>query len=392
MARKAKLSTKNSLARRFSDRSFRVLLACLFLTAFLVICLALLTWWQKEPARRPDSSGPGRPPASDAQKRDVHDRVQLELERALWRAQVSFDDMAVVRRDGLLLYRLSAVFPGDAWFEDLEAALSRVAPQARVARNGSEAAEVVISLGGVPRFLLRFRRAQRPRPVVLKRGQVAIIVDDLGIDLPAARALLALDLPLTMAVLPEERHTREVAELAHARGREVLVHIPMEPESYPQNDPGRQALLLGLSQEEIRLRLRSHFRKVPHAVGGNNHMGSRFTQYNDGMRTVMQVLRQENRFFVDSRTSPHSVAPVEARRAGVPIVCRDLFLDNRRDVEVIGRELRKLVRMGRDRNQAIGICHPYPETVQALQLQCDWIKRQGVDIVPVSRLVKPPVR
>jgi hypothetical protein len=121
-------------------------------------------------------------------------------------------------------------------------------------------------------------------------------------------------------------------------------------------------------------------------------MGSRFTQYNDGMRTVMQVLRQENRFFVDSRTSPHSVAPVEARRAGVPIVCRDLFLDNRRDVEVIGRELRKLVRMGRDRNQAIGICHPYPETVQALQLQCDWIKRQGVDIVPVSRLVKPPVR
>jgi hypothetical protein len=392
MARKTKRSPKSSLARRFSDRTLRVLLACLFLTGFLVGCLALLTWWQKDSARRPDMADPGRPPASAGWEHDQRDRVQMELERALWRARVAFDDMVVVRRDGLILYRLSATFPGDPWYRNLADTLPRVASQVRVARSDSEVPEVLVSLHGVPRFLLRFRRARRERPVVPKRGQVAIIVDDLGIDLPAAQALLALDLPLTMSVLPEERHSRQVAELAHARGREVLLHIPMEPESYPRNDPGRQALLLGLSQEEIRLRLRSHFRKVPYAVGGNNHMGSRFTRYRDGMRTVMQVLREEKRFFVDSRTSPHSVALVEARRAGVPVACRDLFLDNRRDVEAIGRELRKLVRMGRDRKRSVGICHPYPETVQALRLQSDWIKRQGVDIVPVSRLVTPPSR
>jgi polysaccharide deacetylase 2 family uncharacterized protein YibQ len=216
---------------------------------------------------------------------------------------------------------------------------------------------------------------------------LAIIVDDLGRDLASARDLLAIDLPLTFAIIPQNEEACRVATLAHERGREVLIHMPMEPQGYPRANPGADALFLRQSEPELRRLVRSYRQRVPYAVGGNNHMGSRFTENQEKMAVVLDELRQAGMFFVDSRTSNRSVAYEVARTTGVPTIRRDIFLDNVQNEELIAREIHKMVRMAARTGAAVAICHPYPETLAALRREASYIRSQGVGVVPVSQLL-----
>ncbi|SDL95953.1 hypothetical protein SAMN05660860_01540 [Geoalkalibacter ferrihydriticus] len=218
--------------------------------------------------------------------------------------------------------------------------------------------------------------------------RVAIIVDDLGQDLFSARTLLDLDLALTFAVLPDLPQSMRVAQLAHQRGREVIVHIPMEPQDYPKKNPGVDALLDSLDDEEILRRLQSHLDQIPQAVGGNNHMGSRFTRNRAGMRVVMAEMARRDLFFVDSLTTNGSLVRPVAAEFDVPYAVRDIFLDNVQDVDKIRQELRRLIRYAKANGSAIAICHPYRETLEALRLEQESFAREGVRVVPVSQLLR----
>ncbi len=229
-----------------------------------------------------------------------------------------------------------------------------------------------------------------PLPHGKNHPRLAIIVDDLGRDLGSLRQLLALKLPLTLSILPGEIHARECALAAHAEGREVMIHIPMEPQAYPAVNPGADALFVSATPEELRQRFQKYLTEVPYAVGGNNHMGSRFTEDPGGMAVVLQQMREAGLFFVDSKTTGASVAYELARRAGIPTAQRDIFLDNVQDEVKIGAEIRKLIRVARQRGSAIAICHPHPTTIAALRRAVPELLSSGVEVVPVSQLLTMP--
>lgn len=230
-----------------------------------------------------------------------------------------------------------------------------------------------------------------PSTVPTQKGavhpRVAIIVDDLGADLPFLRELLALKMNLTVAVLPDLPHSAESARLAHAAGQEILLHIPMEPRNYPAAKPGREPLLVKLPAEEIRRRLSSYFETVPYAVGGNNHMGSRYTEDREGMAVVLALLKERGMFFVDSRTTAQTVAIEEAIKVATPNAERDVFLDNEAEIGAIREQMHELVRIAREKGSAIGIGHPHPATLQALKEAVPELTRQGISLVAVSALV-----
>ena len=234
---------------------------------------------------------------------------------------------------------------------------------------------------------LPLREGQKP----LLRDQgplVAIIVDDLGADLVMMQDFLDLQLNLTAAVLPNVPHARAVAELAHASGREVLLHVPMEPRDYPAANPGEQALMVDLPTAEVQKRLRGYLQTVPWVVGANNHMGSRFTESREGMRGVLQILKDQGLFFVDSRTTAASVAIVEAEGMEIAHAERDLFLDNDINEEAIRRQIRKLIGIAKEQGSAIGICHPHRETYAALKKEAPGFAAAGVKLVAVSALIQ----
>jgi polysaccharide deacetylase 2 family uncharacterized protein YibQ len=231
------------------------------------------------------------------------------------------------------------------------------------------------------------RHADRA-PLLREQGPlVAIIVDDLGADLAIMQDLLDLQLNLTAAVLPNVPHARAVAELAHADGHEVLLHVPMEPKDYPAADPGEKALMVDLSTAEVQHRLRGYLQTVPWVVGANNHMGSRFTESREGMRGVLEILKDQGLFFVDSRTTANSVAIAEAEEMEIAHAERDLFLDNDINEKAIRRQIRKLIGIAQEQGSAIGICHPHLETYAALKKEAPGFVAAGVKLVAVSVLV-----
>jgi polysaccharide deacetylase 2 family uncharacterized protein YibQ len=317
------------------------------------------------------------------------DDMAVEIESVLLRSGFTLDQIDVQSEPGLIHYNVSGKIPDNNVLNRLEARLqSRFAEivEDRKVDNG----EVLIYRSGSLVAVIQFEIGEpdvTPPPILSVVPKVAIIVDDLGRSLAVARQLIDLDLSLSLSILPNEPFATEVALLASRSGQEVMIHIPMEPQSYPKTNPGADALLLGQSEQEIHRRLVKMIKKVPYASGANNHMGSRYTEYQAGMRTVIATMREYGLFFVDSRTTSNSVAKAEALRAGVPTSVRDVFLDNVANVEDIRVEIRRLVKRARQNQTAVGICHPYPETIEALRLEREMLRDKSIELVFVSNLV-----
>jgi polysaccharide deacetylase 2 family uncharacterized protein YibQ len=168
--------------------------------------------------------------------------------------------------------------------------------------------------------------APAPEPSYpVTRGRLALVIDDAGYDLVALQSFLDLPMPIAVAVLPNLPQSGEAARRVRAAGKELLLHLPMEPEG--GEDPGPGALLTGHPAEEIERLLDAALASVPGAVGVNNHMGSRATADPAFMDVVLSALDRRGLFFVDSRTTGLTVAAAEAGRLGVPVLERRVFLD-----------------------------------------------------------------
>lgn len=220
--------------------------------------------------------------------------------------------------------------------------------------------------------------------------RIAIIIDDLGYNRQQGQAVTDLPAAITCAVIPFSPHARRLAELASQAGKEVIVHMPMAAQHHVKLDRG--GLSQGMGETQIKDSVRKALSQLPQARGLNNHMGSALTEQADAMGWLMSELKSHQLFFVDSRTSRHSVALSMARQAGLSSGQRDIFLDNQRDLMSINRQFNKLLRLARQRGQAIAIGHPYPETVHYLQQVLPLMQAAGIQVVPVSSLLdKPPL-
>ena len=219
------------------------------------------------------------------------------------------------------------------------------------------------------------------------RGKGAIIIDDLGYHPQSDERLIDLELELTLAFLPLSPKGPELARLAAARGREIIVHLPMEPHGYPQINPGPGALLSSMDETELRRTLGSDLADYPQAVGANNHMGSKLTEDESRMSLILESLRERGLFFIDSATSPDSRALDAAGRLGLRAARRSVFLDNVIDEAAIQVQLRRFIARAREEGSAIAIGHPHPQT-RAVLLEMAAEMEGQIDLVPATALVR----
>ena len=166
------------------------------------------------------------------------------------------------------------------------------------------------------------------QPHRLLYPKISIIIDDLGYNSSLANAFIELDLPLTFSVLPFTPNTRLIAQKARKEGREIMLHLPMEPISYPAINPGDGVLMVSMDREMILKTLNRDLAQVPFVAGVNNHMGSRFTEIEEKMMIVLTELKRRGLYFIDSRTSGGSVAFKVAKKMALKTASRDIFLDN----------------------------------------------------------------
>jgi polysaccharide deacetylase 2 family uncharacterized protein YibQ len=214
--------------------------------------------------------------------------------------------------------------------------------------------------------------------------KIALIIDDLGNHRAAGQAALALPGQVTYAFLPHTPYAREQANQAYENHREVMLHLPME--SYLGYRLGEGGLTLEMPKQEFIATLRQALASVPHVAGVNNHMGSLLTTDPTAMRWLMSSLREDGLFFIDSRTTDLTLAEKVARKNLIQSGRRDVFLDNEPDKELIREQLYKLIGVSRRQGGAIGIGHPYPETLEVLAEELPKLESMGVELVPASEL------
>jgi len=221
------------------------------------------------------------------------------------------------------------------------------------------------------------------------RGQVALIMDDMGNSLETLQELIALGRPVTVSVLPYGPQAAESARIAHENGLEVLLHLPLESLNNHDIMANTEGMILaGMTEPDIVRSVETSYARVPFAIGTNNHMGSRFTAERDLMRALLKPIKEKGLFFVDSRTTSKTVALDEARRMGVPAAERDVFLDADEDRGRIRGRLIELFQKARKKGRAVGICHPFPETLAVLKSTFFLLDSHNLEAVPVSRLVR----
>jgi polysaccharide deacetylase 2 family uncharacterized protein YibQ len=219
-----------------------------------------------------------------------------------------------------------------------------------------------------------------------ENARLAIIIDDLGYD-RAADALLSLGFPITVSVLPHLPLSAEVAEEAYRRGDEVMLHLPMQSESETAKTEEVE-LRVGMNAQQVNSALEGMLETVPHAVGVNNHQGSRATADPKLMSELMPELRRRGLFFVDSRTLASTVAYDTAERLGVRAASRKVFLDDSAMPEAILKQLELAARDAEHDGSAIAIGHPRPDTITALAEGLPRLESRGIRLVFVSELVQ----
>jgi polysaccharide deacetylase 2 family uncharacterized protein YibQ len=256
----------------------------------------------------------------------------------------------------------------------------------------SESPEAIVlryRRGGFPTHTIRIHSApavtQQDAPA-REPARLAIILDDLGNDRAAAEAIFRLSYPLTISVLPNHVHSVEIADEAHRRGYQVMLHLPME--SVGQGRPESQQLRSGMSSSEVVALVNGFLRAVPDVAGVNNHQGSQSTADVALMDELMPVLREHRLFYVDSRTTAATVAYDAARRAGVQSGFRNVpFLDDVAEVSAVRKQLRLALREAGEKGEGIAIGHPHPATLKALGEVLPEAKAQGIRLVFASELV-----
>ncbi len=220
------------------------------------------------------------------------------------------------------------------------------------------------------------------------RPKVAIVIDDLGGENHLAREALLFDFPLTFSILPFTTYSRPLAIEAPQKGKEVILHLPMEPHGYPKVNPGEGALLEEMSKERLLWQLSKDIESIPNIKGVSNHMGSRLMEDPEKLKIILSELKRRGLFFLDSRTTPQTVGLQTARLIGLKATERTLFIDHSPDEEEMKEGLDRLMQFSLSTGIAIGIGHPHPATLKSIREMIPKMKEKGIEIVPLSSIIQ----
>jgi len=309
------------------------------------------------------------------------------LEELMW----EYKDMKIVPEKGITSQKVK---------KSLEDSILTKLPIKHEFKDGRNSLTVYFKINDVTTHRIQFVfNNQKPTLAKTKKAtlnknytksKIVIIVDDLGQTKEPIDQLLKIPASITFAVLPNLPYSSYAAEEADKKGRDVILHMPMEPKEssgYTAADAGDNTLLVGLPKDVILSKLNKSLSSVPHVKGVNNHMGSKFMENGELTELILRDLKSKGLMFVDSKTSSESKGYETALELGMKTAQRDVFLDNSsKNSQYVKDQLKKLVNISKKRGFAIGICHPYPGTVKALSEMMPEIKNE-VEVVPISNIV-----
>ncbi len=224
------------------------------------------------------------------------------------------------------------------------------------------------------------------KPAHFEQPVIAIVIDDMGISRQRTKDIASLHYPITASFLTYGNGLNGQVEKSLKAGQEIMVHVPMQAKSNDNEAP--DVLKITMNEDEVKTNLANMLAKFKDIKGINNHMGSLFTENAEHMGYVMDVLKEKELFFLDSRTSSKSAGKEEAFRSGVPYVQRNVFLDNKNDFDYIMGQLKTTEKLARKNSYAVAIGHPKSQTYEALKAWLPTLEEKGIKLLPLSEIVE----
>ena len=275
------------------------------------------------------------------------------------------------------------------------AALRYSVPQWRALRPGGDAPHTAVS-GDISAGTEGVRRSDDvPSVVSGEPGEalafVALVMDDCGPSLSLADRVLALDLPITWAILPNQAHSAQIAKALIEKDVPFLVHVPMQALVDPDGKAGERGMYhigVGMNKAAVTKALSRAIDSLPGAFGINNHRGSKATADPKIMEAVMDELVSRKLIFLDSNTSAKTIAYDTAKKKGLETFKNSHFLDNAADHEKIAHEMMFTIETAKKHGSAVAICHLRPETAVFLENLAEWdLPSKGVRLVTLPQLI-----
>lgn len=347
--------------------------------------------------QREETHPPAQPPAQayEAQSNDFESRVRNVDLAILLSLEASGGSEAVMRHKAVeerehngqeFFYQNLTVSLGHDVFDflaRLKQNLAQLEPQASLSTVEGNPRDLEISILGEPthHIFLPLKlppETAEPEEKTAAAPRLVIVIDDLGESMATARRLADLPFKVTFSVLPHNTKARQVAELARSEGRELLLHLPCEPEGYPKAaNSGPGTLRSNMSEAALESALADNLARLPEVDGVNNHMGSKLTQNAKAMAVILAHLKGRGKFFLDSLTTPKSCVKQVSKNLGMRYYRRHIFLDNSATEHAILMQLRKAESLARRTGVAVAIGHPYPATLDALE---SWAKSRDTAV------------
>jgi polysaccharide deacetylase 2 family uncharacterized protein YibQ len=390
MARKSRRKRR----RRSVERSLTLAWRAGIVLAVILAVGTVLTWrWSQAPSGRLFLADRGLDSATEW----AAARFQLAIRGALTSTGIAGDRIEVEPAvdDAPAVIRLAT----DHSLLDLNVAVTAAVESAGGTvhrgslREEDEGERLELHVGTARRLTHRIlvRRGRTvPDITPIPRGRLALVIDDLGHNFNGlTRRVLSLDAPVTLAILPELRHSVRVLNEAQRAGKQTLLHMPMEPDPGAPVGPGEPSIQVGMELSDIQAAVEDCLDGLPGVEGLNNHTGSYATRHRAEMEAVMEVLAGRGMVFFDSQTTPKSVAHVAAAEAGVPVLRNDIFIDREtEDVAVVEERIERLLRIARKRGWAVGIGHVNAATVEALERLLPRLRPGDVELVFLADLIR----
>jgi len=293
-----------------------------------------------------------------------------------------------------ILYTKEVILPKSVFFSTgknmIERALNKIDAYIYDEKHDrlKDTLTMVIGKKSVPMQVLIFTHVARP-----KQGKgdylLSIIIDDVGYSKKQLTRYTDLDIPLTFAILPQQRFSRYLARQLHESGYETLLHLPLEPKGYPEMDPGKGCLFVKETYSGMKSIIDKNLKYTPYIVGVNNHMGSRFTADREKMRLLLTILKEKGLFFIDSYTTPNSCACDIGEELSMEILRSDMFLDNKDEYGYVKDRFRELKKLVLQKKRVIAIGHVQREaTPRVLKEYISIFKEAGIEFVPISKMLK----
>lgn len=187
-------------------------------------------------------------------------------------------------------------------------------------------------------------------------AKIAIIIDDAGYAYNSTYDFIKSGIPMTFAYIPGVESDKKIYNLLKNSGYDIMLHVPMEPikgKEYVE----KNAIFTDMKEDDIKNRINSFLKEYPDIVGCNNHMGSKAVKDIRVMNSFFSVIKDNNIFWLDSRTDPETVANSVASMHGVKSYKRDVFLDNEDTESFINESMKKLISIAKKNGYAVGIGH-----------------------------------